>query len=145
MLNDNNKYLSRGKKESDGKWVIGYYMKRSHSLDGTGIQFDHYILTELGHEFKVDPTTVGRCMAIKDKDGQLIFEDDILMGEETMVTMVHCNGSHTTNSWKNKLTYVAELTPGILHLISHKSSSCRIVGNIHDDPKLVDVNTRRIP
>lgn len=144
MLNDNNKYLSRGKRESDNKWVVGYYMKRSHSVDGTGIPFDHYILTELGHEFKVDPTTVGRCMNIHDKDGCLIFEDDILAGEETMVTMVRYNGHCTTNSWKNKLTYVAELTPSNLQLLSVKASSCRVVGNIHDDPKLVDVKRREI-
>ena len=124
---------------------FGYYIKRHHSVDGTGIPFDHYILTDLGHEFPVDPVTVGRCMNIKDKDGQLIFEDDILMGEETMTNMVYYNGKCTTKTWKNKLTYVAELTPSKLQLLSVEALSCRVVGNIHDDPKLVDSNTRRLP
>lgn len=152
MLNDNNKYLSRGKKESDGKWVIGYYMRLPSvglpddtSLTSTTIQVNHFIVTESGKQFSVDPATVGRCMAIKDKDGQLIFEDDILMGEATMANMVYYNGRCTTKTWKNKLTYVAELTPSKLQLLSVEALSCSVVGNIHDDPKLVDSNARRLP
>lgn len=142
MLDNNTKYLSRGKSEPDKKWVVGYYVKIPPLQDET--YFKHMIITEGGVQFKVDPETVGRCMNIKDKDGCLIFEDDILMGEETMVNMVYYNGHCTTNSWKNKLTYVAELTPSNLQLLSVKATSCRVVGNIHDDPKLVDVKRMEI-
>lgn len=142
MLNNNEKYLSRGKSELYNKWVVGYYVKMPPLQDET--HFRHVIITEGGIHYKVDPNTVGRCMNIHDKDGCLIFEDDILAGEETMVTMVRYNGHCTTNSWKNKLTYVAELTPSNLQLLSVKASSCRVVGNIHDDPKLVDSKRREI-
>lgn len=85
-----NEILFRGKRIDSGEWVYGYYVKH----DAVKVCFSsddpkarHYILydgfCDWGFEppleyVEVDPETVCRSTGIKDKNGKLLFEHDIV-------------------------------------------------------------------
>lgn len=68
------KILFRGKRIDTGEWVEGYYVE-----DATR----HCIATSLAcnHHYDVIPETVGRCTGVRDLNGILFFEGDIVMKE----------------------------------------------------------------
>ena len=67
------RYLFRGKRKDNGKWVFGDLVHSVYKIGDTCVgQYG----TEVGmHE--VDPSTVCRCTGRKDKNGNLIWENDI--------------------------------------------------------------------
>ena len=83
------RYLFRGKRIDNGEWVIGNRID-----DGvTGQVFIHTVgnsvneSDKVGEEgclqfvaFEVAPATICRCTRLKDKNGNLIWENDIVNG-----------------------------------------------------------------
>lgn len=68
-----NRYLFRGKRKDNGEWIQGYLY---------GIWERRYILwgmtNDIPNMVEVDPETVCRCTGLEDKNGRLIFENDIV-------------------------------------------------------------------
>lgn len=72
------RYLFKAKRVDNGEWVVGFY---------TYIHEKHYIYTgqlihgglyDVAERFEVDPSTICRCTGMKDKNGNLIFDNDIV-------------------------------------------------------------------
>ena len=68
-----NRYFYRGKRIDNGKWEQGYLY---------GIWERRYILWGMTNDIpdmvEVDPSTICQCTEIKDKNGKLIFENDVV-------------------------------------------------------------------
>lgn len=80
-----NRYLCRAKRIDNEQWVEGFYFCMTHP-DG---RHTHHFIIPLGADLslgtpiekiqvEVDPSTICRCTGLKDKNGKLIWEHDII-------------------------------------------------------------------
>lgn len=137
----NNRFLFRGKREDYGAWVYGNLIHRKIWLSGLYIirvednGFDSY------KEYEVIPETVGQCTGLRDKNGNLIFEGDIIRTKKYGRVIEH---STVSDYDIFRITYV----PAVFRLESiHRafnlvgnSADYEVIGNIHDDPELLEVS-----
>ena len=69
----NDRYLYRANRKDNGEWISGYLY---------GIWERKYILWGMINDVpdmkEVDPSTICQCTGIKDKNGKLIFENDVI-------------------------------------------------------------------
>ena len=122
--------LFRGK-SIHGEWVKGFYVC---------IPDTHYIMTGKfdsltngiinSEAYKVDPDTVGQFTGLEDKLGTKIFEGDVIddLGVEYIVVFDsdYAQFRGKFDGWNAE--------------ISHIASRCEVIGNIHDNPELLEVS-----
>ena len=69
----NDRYLYRAKRIDNGEWALGYLH---------GIWERRYILwgmtNDVPNMVEVDPSTICQCTELKDKNGKLIWENDMV-------------------------------------------------------------------
>ena len=136
--------LFRGKRVSDGKWIYGYYnkcealhnWKDERPEPRTWIQEVDESGVALIFE-PVDPATVGQFTGLTDKNGKKIFEGDILAmkGMEKLIIegvvrygTFNCTCCHGVYGW---------FVDG--GDIRDAAYMCEVIGNIHDNPELLEV------
>ena len=156
----NNRYICRGKRKDNGEWVTGYYVfqrKRSGVFGQviSELDFDRHLIIDLrGNSHEVLPETVGQCTGLKDKNGKLIFEGDIIRTQpfsdkpysskakyKQHLGVVEYRISHFKNSLYEQ-DYKAEWRANIkdygkfVYCDWNEFFKCEVIGNIHDDDLL---------
>lgn len=153
--------LFRGKDKYIGKWVYGfYYFKRGrYAGDKTFVYEKHTITTGIEEtrgaygettnavEYDVIPETVGQYTGLTDKNGNTIFEGDIISipfeedrspWEENCI--YHENGKVYFDA-EHYGWYVAFFDGEALSLWEYDDLDIVVIGNIHDNPELLSGNT----
>lgn len=127
------RFLFRAKRIDNGEWVQGYLY---------GIWERRYILwgmtNDIPNMVEADPSTVCQCTGRKDKNGKLIWENDILSGhidvefpeDETRKCVVWHENGWCTN--EPGCDYYEELD-------DFDSENFEVIGNIIDNPELLEV------
>lgn len=83
-----NRYLFKAKRLDNGKWVIGYYGvigKRNVIIEKYAENYYCPDTCESRHGnqiHEVNPKTICQCTGLKDKNGKLIWENDIVDGHD---------------------------------------------------------------
>lgn len=129
----NDRYLFRGKRKDNNEWVTGDLMQWS---DGT-----IRICVESGVDEKttvtVIPETVGQCTGLKDKNGKMIYEGDIVkglfnFGLEIMSVCTLKDGAFGLTAKECGAYHFSAFT-------SICNVKYEVIGNIHDNPNLLKI------
>lgn len=142
------RYLFRGKRIDNGEWVHGYLFDDGFEngrvfIGGiviekyNGTACDDWNVTGINF-YEIDPNTICQCTGLKDKNGKLIFENDILSGhidvefpeDETRKRVVwHKNGWCTNEPGCDDYE----------ELDDFDSENFEVIGNMIDNPELLEV------
>ena len=131
------RYLFKAKRLDNGEWVQGaLFNGESHCIIGQEIKFSPYTEHEckiVGYE--VDRDTICQCTGLKDKNGKLIWENDIVnfLDED-------CYGYIGWNEEEAGFYFNVLLEDGRFkeeHLYDYQDG-IEVIGNIFDNPELLE-------
>ena len=146
-----NRCLYRGKRIDNGEWAEGNLIQNSDAEDGweaiiipakNSNMFTKHIkhgYGDLGYEnwYRVDPAIICQCTGLKDKNGKLIFENDIMEAhiDEDFPEDV----SRFKVEWNGK-GWVENHPDGVdrEYLDDFDTEHFKVVGNIFDNPELLE-------
>lgn len=154
--------LFRGKTDK-GEWVQGTYY---HQTEFYGDKCDYHYIIETCDELednmmifsKVIPETIGQYTGLTDKNGNKIFEGDIIKsdnGKQSAVSIV-CYGEFSPRMFydllenfvmprpKEKLVglFLKSTKNGEEMFLSNCSKLIEVISNIHDNPELLKERER---
>ena len=123
--------LFKAKGQTDDKWHIGFLA----NLYG-GI----CIIRENEHEWICKPETICQCTGLKDKNGKLIWENDVVGFWDTYSTEnghaeMDCIGKVV---WDDE-TISFQVTNRLYAESYEVLDECSVIGNIFDNPELLEV------
>lgn len=105
--------LFRGKENPSGEWVEGFLVGNCHIGDWVTCTPIH-------------SKTVGQFTGLTDKNGKKIFEGDIIEWDEL--------------EWGDKHRELVEWNYNLFAIRKDDWGEwCEVIGNIHDDPELLEV------
>lgn len=116
--------LFRAKRKDNGEWVYGYYCR----CGWTGKEKDVIIPSHASALYGIDviPETVGQYIGLKDKNGNKIFEGDI----------IKCQIEYNCGYYpRSKTSYWEVIMPDIYRV--NIDGKIEIIGNKHDNPELL--------
>lgn len=153
------RYLFRGKRIDNGEWVIGNCID-----DGvTGQVFIHTVgnsvneSDKVGEEgclqfvaFEVAPATICQCTGLKDKNGNLIWENDIVsckhekyIGTDVLDSKMHKYTRNYAIEFENTFcNYGLRFRNKSIHFRCKQATlcmhDCEVLGNVFDNPELLE-------
>lgn len=131
------RYLFRGKRTDNGEWVQGaLFNGESHCIIGQEIKFSPYTEHEckiVGNE--VDRDTICQYTGLKDKNGELIWENDVVrVTINSGSTICRCAFADTVAQFQLWQEHTIKRTSTVLNLGNYE---CEVIGNIFDNPELL--------
>ena len=126
------RYLYKAKRADNGEWVQGYLF---------GIWEKRYILwgmtNDIPNMIEVAPSTICQCTGLKDKNGKLIWENDIMV-------------AHLDDDYPEDETYIRILwyesgfcskekgSEDISQIDKFDQEHFEVIGNVFDNPELLE-------
>lgn len=115
----------------NGEWIEGYYWK---DIWGDNIEYIYYD----GEDYEVIPETVGQYTDLTDKNDKKIFEGDIVV-DKYATEKFGFVGCVQYNPNKTNFEIYNPKSPDIWVNLGSRQDSVKVIGNIHDNPELLEV------
>ena len=131
----NDRYLYRAKRKDNGEWISGYLY---------GIWERKYILWGMINDVpdmkEVDPSTICQCTGLKDKNGKLIWENDICRRVLLPTKRIKTNFRIAYVPYKCCLSAIDLDGSNITFLSDYINNhyEVEVIGNIFDNPELLE-------
>ena len=151
------RYLFKAKRLDNGEWVQGYLFddgfENGRMFVGglvieeyNGTACDDWSITGIDF-YEVDPSTICQCTGLKDKNGKLIWENDVVKcvdvnAETEFFAVVEFGNPNGFYSWGYQLKHIWGYEPNLDILLwidmEETGATCEIIGNIFDNPELLE-------
>lgn len=120
------RYLFRGKRIDNGEWMIGNLIQTD---DGVYI-IQNYVPSYFVKYYEVVPSTICQCTGLKDKNGKLIWENDIVKDDVIygVVKWDDANARHIIDDRDDGYQEYSDWWHEV-----------EVIGNVFDNPELVEV------
>lgn len=159
-----NRYLYKAKRLDNGEWVEGYLVEQEHPdyhayiIRSINIEMDEKYIDILQHEiYEVNPETICQCTGLTDKNGNKIWENDILSQKTTekhwcqwsrkvIVKFGEYDWNEDCDGCKNIGFFLEQIEKNLQDMgsglteeyIRDKCYIYEVVGNIFDNPELLE-------
>ena len=133
----NDRYLFRAKRTDNGEWGEGCLLiidDSEYRIATSCLQGDVKELLNVC-AYEVDQSTICQCTEINDKNGKLIWENDIVKGK------YYDNGKSHRHIGQVKYIYEAYKVVGVKQYTgyhAHLDCSYEVIGNIFDNKELLE-------
>ena len=133
------RYLFKAKRIDNGEWVDGYLFKSFTGICYIVKSYDHIL--SIIEKYEVDPSTICQCTGLKDKNGNLIWENDIVeIGEHEdtvngLYKVIYCENAHCYALKRSVDFHYNFFTFSDLNGFE---TSSKVIGNICDNPELLE-------
>lgn len=129
----NDRYLYKAKRVDNGDWIIGYLYRLSENTHPFIMLCGKY-----GESYEVDEHTICQCTGLKDKNGKLIWENDICDRKEEYPEIVKYNNGDWTLDYsysKGKESGYCYCNLGFYAL---ERKCVEVIGSVFDNPELLE-------
>ena len=134
----------RGKREDNGEWVYGSYVREDTTDEGTV----HMIKPDGKFDtfFTVRQETVGQFTGLVDRNGKGIYEHDIMMNKNARVFVIAYRGGGFCAMLPKEYCLDLAGSPitiseplGARQSSDYYQEQCWVIGNVHERSELLDV------
>lgn len=145
------RYLFRGKRTDNGEWVEGSLVTGVFFRLGQEIPYmfcpnlaDYDCFEDFSEEngiFEVEPSTICQCTGLKDKNGNLIWENDIVAywdsySTESGLAEADCVGKVVWDNETISFQVTNRLSAESYEVLDDE---CSVIGNTFDNQELLEV------
>lgn len=125
------RYLFKAKRIKDGQWIEGYLIYSFTGVPFIITKYDHILALVARDE--IDPETICQCTGLKDKNGKLIWENDIVEYRD-------CTTERYVVAYENDKACFEYQQYGcsIMNFDEMSSVEVEVVGNVFDNPELLE-------
>ena len=140
------RYLFKAKRTDNGEWVEGYLVETRYNtyhdgyriIDKDGINYDELDYYEPSFiSYVIDKSTICQCTGLKDKNGKLIWENDIVRDDNGNIYKAFWQDRYYQFSWicvkSDKLPIGAKWD-----FWSIRNYEIEVIGNIFDNKELLE-------
>lgn len=138
MPTNDTRGLWRGKRLYNDEWAL-WCLIRSNSKAMILVLDEN---TNRMSGTAVDPSTLGECTGLTDKNGKLIFEGDIIAYEDETPGQYEYHDSLFINRGiikfgDGQFYFTNSIAATMDDLLNSGILDCEVIGNIHDNPELL--------
>ena len=128
------RYLFKAKRLDNNYWILGFL-----SVNKTGKYFIRPICGSALSSEEVDKNTICQCTGLKDRNGKLIWENDVVAYWDTYST----ESGYAEADCIGKVVWDDEtISFQVTNRLSAESyevlDECSVIGNIFDNPELLE-------